>query len=100
MGALKAITGGRERLLFDMNRRAEAPPLAKRESLAHALHARTNVYDAEIVKAGGIPLRAGVLALMQQCEGRACAWAHHHDEPQQPRRFAANAAGSALGRAL
>ena len=69
-GELLTITGGRERLLFDMNRRAEAPPLAERESLAHALHARKNVYYAEIVKAGGIPLRAGVLALMQQCEGQ------------------------------
>ena len=69
-GELLAMTGGRERLLLDMSQRADAPPLTERDSLAGALHARKNVFYAEIVNAGGIPLRDGVLALMEQCEGQ------------------------------
>lgn len=67
---LLAITGGRERLLFDMQQRADAPPLPEREALARALHARKNDFYADIVGAGAIPLRDGVLALMQECEGQ------------------------------
>ena len=69
-GGLLAITGGRERLLFDMLQRADAPPEAERDTLARALHARKNAFYAEIVNAGAIPLRDGVQALMQQCEGQ------------------------------
>ena len=67
-GRLLAITGGRERLLFDMQQRADAPPEPEREALARALHARKNGFYADIVNAGGIPLRDGVLALMHECE--------------------------------
>ena len=69
-GQLLHITGGRERLLFDMQGRADAPPEPERDLLARALHARKNDFYAELVLAGGIPLRAGVLALMQQCEAQ------------------------------
>ena len=69
-GGLLAITGGRERLLFDLQQRADAPPEPERETLARALHARKNAFYAEIVSAGAIPLREGVLALMQQCEAQ------------------------------
>ena len=69
-GELLRITGGRERLMFDMNRRADAPPFAERDAIAHAIHLRKNAFYAEFVNSGGIPLRGGVLALMQQCRER------------------------------
>lgn len=69
-GDLLRITGGRERLLFDMNTRADAPAPAEREASARAIHARKNVLYAELVRTVGIPLRDGVLALMQQCRER------------------------------
>ena len=70
-GELLRITGGRERLMFDMNRRADAPPFAERDAIARAIHASKNAFYAECVNSGGIPLRGGVLALMQQCRERA-----------------------------
>jgi len=69
-GELLRISGGRERLMFDMNRRADAPPVAERDAVARAIHARKNAFYAALVDAGGIPLRAGVLALMRQCRER------------------------------
>ena len=69
-GELLRITGGRERLMFDMNRRADAPPFAERDAIARAIHASKNAFYAEFVNSGGIPLRGGVLALMQQCRER------------------------------
>ena len=69
-GDLLRITGGRERLLFDMNTRADAPALAEREAVARAIHAKKNAVYAELVRSVGIPLRDGVLALMQQCRER------------------------------
>jgi HAD superfamily hydrolase (TIGR01509 family) len=69
-GELLRISGGRERLMFDMNRRADAPPVAERDAVARVIHARKNAFYAALVDAGGIPLRAGVLALMQQCRER------------------------------
>ena len=66
-GTLLGIAGGRERLLFDMAQRADAPPLSERDALARALHARKNLHYAEIVNTGGIALRGGVRALLQQC---------------------------------
>ena len=69
-GDLLRITGGRERLMFDMNRRADAPQAAEREAVARAIHAKKNTYYAELVSSGAIPLRDGVLALMQQCRER------------------------------
>ncbi len=69
-GELLRITGGRERLMFDMNQRADAPAFAERDGVARAIHAQKNAFYAEFVNAGGIPLRGGVLALMQQCRER------------------------------
>jgi HAD superfamily hydrolase (TIGR01509 family) len=69
-GELLRITGGRERLMFDMNQRADAPALAERDDIARAIHAKKNAFYAELVHSAGIPLRDGVLALMQQCRER------------------------------
>jgi HAD superfamily hydrolase (TIGR01509 family) len=69
-GDLLRITGGRERLLFDMSTRADAPAPAEREAIARAIHARKNAAYAELVRSTGVPLREGVLALMQQCRER------------------------------
>ena len=69
-GELLRVTGGRERLMHDMNSRSDAPSFAERDALARALHTKKNAYYAELVQGGGIPLRPGVLALMQQCRER------------------------------
>lgn len=70
-GELLSVTGGRERLMHDMDRRPDAPPLAgERDALARALHAKKNALYAELVADAGIPLRAGVLALMHECRAQ------------------------------
>lgn len=70
-GELLRITGGRERLLHDMSRRCDAPPVAgEREALARALHAKKNTLYAELVAGAAIPLRAGVLELMAESRSR------------------------------
>ena len=70
-GALLRVSGGRERLLWDMARRVDAPcGPGEREALARALHARKNAIYAEIVGEGGVPLREGVAALMDECLNR------------------------------
>lgn len=67
-GELLRVSGGRERLLHDMDSRADAPVLpGERERLARALHERKNALYAELVEGGGIPLREGVLDLMREC---------------------------------
>jgi HAD superfamily hydrolase (TIGR01509 family) len=66
-GELLRITGGRERLMFDMNQRSDAPAFADRDALARTVHAKKNVLYAELLQEKGIPLRPGVAALMQQC---------------------------------
>lgn len=66
-GALLRITGGRERLLHDMASRGDAPALPdERLALAAELHRRKNAHYAEIVAAGQIPLRAGVIELIDE----------------------------------
>jgi HAD superfamily hydrolase (TIGR01509 family) len=70
-GSLLRITGGRERILYDMNLREAGPTnTADREALARALHERKNELYAELVRSGAIRLRDGVLALMQECLAR------------------------------
>lgn len=67
-GDLLEVTGGRERLLRDMDTRADAPSdPAERDAMARLLHALKNKQYAAIVAAGHIPLRAGVAALMADC---------------------------------
>jgi len=70
-GALLRITGGRERLLLDMQSRRDAPALAgEREALALELHRRKNIFYGELVSAGAIPLREGVRELMDEAAAR------------------------------
>jgi HAD superfamily hydrolase (TIGR01509 family) len=67
-GRLLKVAGGRERLLYDMAGRNEAPAaLAAREALATALHQRKNAQYASIVAQGGIAARPGVKRLMDEC---------------------------------
>jgi HAD superfamily hydrolase (TIGR01509 family) len=67
-GELLRITGGRERLMHDMNSRSDAPVLAdQREALARELHAKKNAFYAGLVGEGRIALREGVRELMQEC---------------------------------
>jgi HAD superfamily hydrolase (TIGR01509 family) len=68
-GALLAITGGRERLLHDFERRPGVPEdAAGRARLAQALHAHKNACYAQIVARGALPARPGVLALMRAAQ--------------------------------
>lgn len=70
-GELLRITGGRERLLHDMQTRPDAPaPAGERDALARTIHAKKNTLYADIVGAGLIPLREGVAQLMEQCRAR------------------------------
>lgn len=70
-GELLRITGGRERILFDMQGRSDAPPTAaEREALALTLHQRKNAIYGELVRGARLPLRAGVAELMAECESR------------------------------
>ncbi len=75
-GVLLQVTGGRERLLHDMARRADAPPAgAERDALASELHRRKNAAYARIVVEGGITPRPGVLRLVDECSSAGVALA-------------------------
>jgi HAD superfamily hydrolase (TIGR01509 family) len=70
-GALLAVAGGRERLLHDMAAWHDAPPGADaREALARALHAEKSRHYVELLRSDGLPLRPGVLRLMEECSAR------------------------------
>jgi HAD superfamily hydrolase (TIGR01509 family) len=70
-GYLLRVTGGRERLLYDMAERADAPrSAAEREALAANLHWKKNALYADLVRSGCVPLRPGVAALMNECVQR------------------------------
>lgn len=70
-GALLEVTGGRERLLHDLQQRADAPATPEgREALARELHRRKNLHYAALVGEGGIPLRPGVPALLEEAAAR------------------------------
>ena len=67
-GELLAVAGGRERLLYDMSRREEAPSDARQGgALADNLHRLKNQIYAGIVRRGELPLRAGVAELLAEC---------------------------------
>jgi beta-phosphoglucomutase-like phosphatase (HAD superfamily) len=67
-GRLLRVTGGYERILHDMANRAEAPASQpEREALARELHRRKNVLYEARVATGGIALRPGVRALIDEC---------------------------------
>lgn len=75
-GRLLRVTGGFERLVYDMEGRLDAPPSpAERERLARAVHQRKNQIYADIVAAGGIQLRPGVRRLMDECANAGIALA-------------------------
>ena len=64
---LLRITGGRERLLYDLATQAEGPQdPAERERLAATLHADKNHRYAQIAASGRIALRPGVLRLLRE----------------------------------
>lgn len=66
-GALLHISGGRERLLHDMATHADAPGLpAEREALARELHRRKNQHYASLLADRALPLREGVLPLLDE----------------------------------
>ena len=70
-GDLLRITGGRERILYDMARHQRGPALAgERESLARQVHALKNRLYAQIVERGELPLREGVRELLDECSAR------------------------------
>ena len=74
-GQLLRVAGGRERLLHFFAQLPDAPPPAEREILAARLHPVKNRIYGEIVAAGRVPLRDGVLALMQECRSAGVAMA-------------------------
>ena len=67
-GELLAVAGGRERLLHDMQTQPLAPArAAERERLAAALHRCKNQHYEGIVASGRLPLRPGVMQLLDEC---------------------------------
>jgi len=68
-GELLAVTGGRERLLHDMQCQDRAPAdREERRDLAERVHRLKNELYAGIVAGGKLPLREGVRELMADCE--------------------------------
>lgn len=66
-GELLAVSGGRERILFDWATNPEAPPVSERESLAKTLHATKTARYAALLAGGSVPLRPGVRDLFEEC---------------------------------
>src|ERR1700683_768652 len=67
-GELLQVSGGRERLLHDMSRRADAPDIPQEcVALAAQLHGLKNSFYEEIVRGGELRLRAGVCELFADC---------------------------------
>ncbi len=70
-GELLAISGGHERLLRDMSDRQDAPLLpAGRDALARRIHEAKNEIYPDLLRHVHLPLRGGVLALMEECRRR------------------------------
>jgi HAD superfamily hydrolase (TIGR01509 family) len=68
-GTLLTVTGGRERLLHDMQSQECAPTDPnERLALAERIHRRKNALYADIVARGDLALRDGVRELMEDCE--------------------------------
>jgi HAD superfamily hydrolase (TIGR01509 family) len=67
-GELLNVAGGRERLLHDMRTQPAAPATdAQRRALAKRLHQLKNQHYALIVASGALPLRPGVVQLLEEC---------------------------------
>ncbi len=62
-GELLAVTGGKERIRYDHERRGLTPPSA--EDIA-ALHARKTAHYQSLIASGRIPLRPGVRRLLEE----------------------------------
>jgi HAD superfamily hydrolase (TIGR01509 family) len=70
-GRLLEISGGRERVLYDMEQRAATPGRSgELQVLARAIHQKKNESYGQLMRAGLVRLREGVLDLMQQCRER------------------------------
>ena len=70
-GELLKITGGRERILHDMNARSDAPVLGEeREALARRAHELKNRSYADLVAEAAITLRPGARELIEECRQR------------------------------
>ncbi len=70
-GELLRITGGRERILFDMGSQPDAPAtLPEREALARELHRRKNAAYEQRLAEGRITLRPGVPELLHEAAAR------------------------------
>lgn len=70
-GELLRVPGGRERILADMATRDQAPATAaEREALARELHRRKNIAYQRRMAEGGIALRPGVRALLDDAATR------------------------------
>lgn len=66
-GELLRITGGRERILHDLQTRSDAPALGdEREALARRLHQAKNRHYADLLATEGMPLRPGVAELLAE----------------------------------
>lgn len=75
-GELLRVTGGRERLLRDMQDRPDAPSDDDgRDALARRLHAAKNAHYAQRVREGRIPARPGVCRLMDELDAAGVAQA-------------------------
>ena len=75
-GELLKIAGGRERLVYDLERRTDIPPAGpEREALTSEVHSRKNAAYAEIVAQGRIAARPGVLRLVDECSSAGVAMA-------------------------
>jgi len=67
-GELLRVTGGRERLLFDMRSQPAAPGEERaRATLAAELHRLKSRHYEAIVATGELPLRPGVAELLDDC---------------------------------
>jgi HAD superfamily hydrolase (TIGR01509 family) len=67
-GELLAVAGGYERLLCDLELRNDAPADSlERAQLARRIHREKNLIYERIVRAGEVPLRAGVGELLEDC---------------------------------
>jgi HAD superfamily hydrolase (TIGR01509 family) len=70
-GELLEVAGGRERLLADLETRADAPDDGEaRAALAAEVHRRKNAHYGRLVREGRIALREGVRELMDECAAR------------------------------
>jgi HAD superfamily hydrolase (TIGR01509 family) len=112
-GELLRVSGGRERLLADMDTRSDAPAHAgDRAALAQELHELKNRYYAELIGAGCIPLRPGVRSLIEEIgrsgltqaivtttsRSNVDALLSHHFGPHWQERFAATVCGEDVRR--